>query len=360
MGPSNVSIVIPAYEPDQKLVTTIKNILQYNFAEIIVVNDGSSPAKSAIFKTIEKLQRCTVLNHDVNKGKGRALKTAFSYFMTSKSKGIGVVTADADGQHSGRDIQKVAMHLEKHPTDLILGVRNFDEDNIPARSRFGNKVTKSVLKFTAGMKISDTQTGLRGIPATFLNDLLKVTGERYEYEMQMILACRSFKRNIQEVSIDTIYIDENESSHFNPIIDSIKIYYVFLRFAIISVFSFLIDIGLFALFGLILRPLLPTSFVIVATVGSRVLSSIFNFVLNRKMVFRTDTKTFPSAVRYYSLAVVQMSLSAGFVFLIFHYTSGNAVIIKMVVDSLLFVASFFVQRIWVFASKGPEHARNVA
>lgn len=351
MGPSNVSIVIPAFEPDQKLITTIKNILQYDFSEIIVVNDGSSPAKAAIFKAIEKLHRCTVLNHEENKGKGRALKTAFSYFMSQNNNGIGVVTADADGQHSGHDIQKVAKHLEEHPSDLILGVRNFDEENIPARSRFGNKVTKSVLKLAAGMKVTDTQTGLRGIPAAFLKDLLNIKGERYEYEMQMILACRSFKRKIHEVAIDTIYIDENESSHFNPIVDSIKIYYVFIRFAIVSVLSFLIDIGLFAVFNAVLRPLLPNSFIIVATIGSRLLSSIFNYLMNRKIVFRSDAKALPSLIKYYSLAVVQMSLSAGLVYSIFLATEANAVLIKVLVDSFLFLASFLIQRVWVFAQR---------
>lgn len=345
---SGISIVIPAFNPDHKLITTVQNIAEFAFDEIIVINDGSHDSTTPIFNNIAQLTNCTVLNHAVNKGKGRALKTAFSYFVGKNENSIGIITADADGQHTPEDIKRVSQTLRGNPDDLILGVRDFTEEDIPLRSRFGNKVTKSVLSITAGMNVTDTQTGLRGIPTSFANELLQIEGERYEFEMKMILACKNYHRNVKEVTIDTIYIDENESSHFNPIIDSIKIYYVFFRFMLTSVASFIVDIGLFAVFSSILKVFMPNGFIIIATILARVLSSMFNYFVNKKLVFKSAASSAPSLMKYYTLAAFQMTASALGVYVIYQSVGNHEVLIKIGVDSLLFLLSFIIQKKWVF------------
>ena len=344
----NVSIVIPAYNPDQKLIQLVKELVDYDFSEIIVINDGSDKKYDPIFDQLSEFSTCTLLRHAVNSGKGKALKTAFSFYIEKHPNGIGIVTADADGQHSPKDIKKVALELVKHPSHLILGVRDFSEEKIPLRSRFGNVLTKTVVKLAMGMKITDTQTGLRGISGEFAEQLLHVRGDRYEFEMEMIMACKTFKRDISEVTIDTIYIDDNESSHFNPILDSIKIYYVFLRFLFSSLASFVVDVGLFALFSFIFKAFLPTSFIIVATVLARILSSLLNYFLNRNVVFQSFQFTKRTMAKYYTLAVIQMSASAAGVYFIYHSIGTHEILIKLVVDSILFLFSFYVQRNWVF------------
>lgn len=352
MKNNSISVVIPAYEPDIKLTKTIEDLLQYPFDEIIVINDGSSESQKSIFDRITNFNRCTVIHHSENMGKGKALKTAFSYFLRKGETGAGVVTADADGQHHPKDIYKIAEQLQESPDDLVLGVRNFQEENIPLRSRFGNKLTKSVLKIISGMKVTDTQTGLRGIPASFAKELLDLEGDRYEFEMKMILACRSNNRKIKEVTIETIYIDDNDSSHFNPVLDSIKIYYIFFRFLFSSGASFLLDIGLFALFSSMLKTIMPNTFIITSTILARILSSIFNYYVNRKVVFKSKQANSPSMIKYYILALFQMGASALLVFAIYQPIGSNEVIIKIAVDSLLFVFSFFVQKKWVFNISG--------
>ncbi|RSL29891.1 glycosyltransferase [Salibacterium salarium] len=354
-----ISIVIPAFNPDQKLLNVVRELSKEAFQEIIVVNDGSGEEYVPIFDAAAEWPSCTVLQHTENGGKGKALKTAFSYYSKNYPNGIGVITADADGQHTPSDIKKVAAELANQPSKLILGVRDFSTKDIPLRSRFGNVLTKAVVKAASGMKITDTQTGLRGISKEFAEQLLHVDGDRYEFEMKMILACKTYQRDIAEVTIDTIYIDDNESSHFHPIVDSIKIYYVFLRFLFSSLASFVVDVGLFALFSTAFKAVMPMGFILLATVIARILSSLFNYFLNRNIVFRSYKHTKQTLIKYYTLAALQMGASAGGVYVLYHSIGTHEVLIKIGVDSFLFLLSFYIQRSWVFKQNTAYAAKEV-
>jgi glycosyltransferase involved in cell wall biosynthesis len=343
---NDITIIIPAYNPDRKLTTLVNEIISADFSHVIIVNDGSKEECSHIFRELEDVDECEVLHHSVNQGKGQALKTAFTYYNENYRDSIGLITIDSDGQHTIEDMKKVAAKLRESPTSLILGSRNFSEENIPFRSRFGNNLTKVIVKFVSGMNVSDTQTGLRGIPTVFVEDLLKVKGERYEYEMNMLLECKKKSIKIEEVKIQTIYIEENKSSHFNPIKDSFKIYSVFLKFIASSFASFGVDIALFTIFSLMLKEVIPGSFIIVSTVGARVLSSFINFMINRNVVFKSNSSN--TMVKYYTLSIVQMAVSALGVHYIYSVFTYGEVFIKVFVDSFLFLISFLIQREWVF------------
>jgi glycosyltransferase involved in cell wall biosynthesis len=343
-----ITIIIPAYNPDDKLTSLVDEIISDQFSRVIVVNDGSKEECTGIFDELEGISQCVLLHHNVNQGKGKALKTAFSYFNKHYSDSTGLITIDADGQHTVSDMKKVADQLNESPASLVLGSRNFKEENIPFRSRFGNTLTRKVVKFTSGIDVSDTQTGLRGIPAAVVADFLGVEGDRYEFEMNMLLECKKKNIRIEEVEIETIYIEENKSSHFNPIKDSIKIYSVFLKFIASSMASFVVDIVLFALFSFMLKEVIPDSFIIVSTVLARVLSSFINFIMNRNMVFKSNSSN--SMVKYYALSIVQMGVSALGVHYLYSVINSGEVGIKVVVDSLLFLVSFIIQREWVFKS----------
>src|SRR5699024_653693 len=285
----NVTIVIPAYNPDKKLINLVKEIIDSSFEHIIIVNDGSKAESRDIFKYLAKLKECTILNHAVNLGKGRALKTAFNYFLNHHKDSLGAVTVDADGQHSTEDIHKVTSKLMQRPNSLVLGVRDFSEESIPFRSRFGNVLTKKIFSFASGLSLSDTQTGLRGIPYAFMKHLMNVSGERFEYEMNMLLECKVKNVQIEEVNIETIYIEQNSSSHFNSVLDSVKIYTVFLKYTFSLLSSFGLDILLFMILSILFKELIPQYFIIVATIGARVLSSIFNYMVNKTVVFTSES-----------------------------------------------------------------------
>ena len=225
----NVTVIVPSLDPDEKLIQVVDGLLSDGFDDILLVNDGSHADHLWPFEQAAEHPEVTVLTHEVNKGKGQALKTAFAWCLENRPHIDGVVTADGDNQHRPADIRRCAQAMIDDPGKVWLGVRDFSLDHVPARSRMGNTLTRGIMKLACGVSVTDTQTGLRAIPARDLPLMLRIPGERYEYETQMLLSLREAKVGIGEVVIDTVYIDENESSHFHPVRDSWKIYKIIFR-----------------------------------------------------------------------------------------------------------------------------------
>ena len=348
----NIIIMIPSLNPDHKLVDYVKQLAEQDFREILVVNDGSSALYDPIFDEIRQTDKCTVITHEVNQGKGRALKTGMKYVLEHHPDCVGIVTGDADGQHRLEDTLNVANALLEDDNRLVLGSRDFNSPNIPARSSFGNKLTSWVFAVMFGQKLMDTQTGLRGISLKIVPSMLEIDGERFEYEMNMLIECRRRKIPIDEIPIETVYIDENSSSHFNPIVDSVKIYWLIFRsffsFIFTSVSCTLRDLLLFTLLA---RLVIPGGFayrIQLATVLARVVSSITNFTVNKNVVFQKKGHLLSSAVKYFALAVVQMTISATAVNWLYHALGWHEVIIKAIVDTILFIINYNIQKNLIF------------
>lgn len=352
---TNTPIIIPAYEPDQRFITLLKELKKEKIAPIILVNDGSNSSYDAIFKTAQKLSD-VILTHPQNYGKGRALKTAFQYVQHHYPNCIGVVTADSDGQHSVSCIQKIIKQMNKTKNTLVLGVRNFNKKNVPWKSRFGNKLTRILLSYVTGLKVQDTQTGLRGIPYSFLQSCIDLSGERFELEMQMLLTA-SKQIPIIETPIKTIYDSkENHQTHFNPLKDSIKIYkllcHQFFKYVFSAISSFGLDICLFWIFLSYLFNDFTSNDIIMSTVSARIISLAYNYTLNYAFVFKSTSCVFKSALQYVGLATLQMSFSALFVTLLHKALPNFSVVgVKIGVDTLLFLISYYIQRQFIFSSK---------
>lgn len=347
----NITIVVSSLNPDDKLLKVIDGLIQKGFDDIIVVNDGSDKENEHYFEEIKKYSQCTILKHSKNLGKGRALKTAFNHFLDKSKESLGVITVDGDGQHDTNDIVKCAKALEKYKDKLILGVRNFNSKNIPARSKLGNNITTFAFKFLCGVSITDTQTGLRGIPKDFVREIVDLSGERFDYETNMLLETKRKNIKIQEVPIKTIYLDENSSSHFNPLTDSLSIYKVIGTFIWSSIVAMLCDFSLFAILKWIFQSMPLRRSIFIATVGARIISSLINFLINKNVVFVSKRKTKVLICKYYLLCIIQMLLSYMFVYLLAYYWNFNAVIAKLIVDFILFLISFKVQLNWVFKNE---------
>lgn len=356
-----IAIIIPALDPDERMVNLVIDLKKSGFKNIIMVDDGSKIENRKYFATCKKEYGCTLVRHVVNFGKGIALKSAFNYILENKPEFLGAVTVDCDGQHVISDIEKCAKITAKNPDKLVLGCRTFDDKSIPLRSRFGNKFTKTTIRLLCGINVSDTQTGLRGLPMGLIRDHFANTkGERFEYEMNMLIEANEYHIPIEEFQISTIYLNDNETSHFNPFRDSIRIYKVFLKFLLSSFSSFLIDIILFYLLGLLLRNFIPDNLMIfknaifggslltlLRTVIARLISSLYNFFINKKQVFKNDSKSPVVAVKYYILCIVQLTLSWLLIDLFLGFIPFRTVR-KVIIDSILFVVSFQIQREWVF------------
>mgnify|MGYP003290925714 CR=1 FL=1 len=355
---SKISVILPSLDPDEKLIAVVDGLLEYGFTDIILVNDGSKQENLHYFTDLAAQHpEIHLLHHEVNKGKGAALKNAFRYFLANRPDGYGVVTVDGDNQHHPADTRACCEHMLK-TGHTVLGCRDFNQADVPARSSFGNKTTSMIFKIFVGMTISDTQTGLRAIPRGVLEELVEVYGDRFEYETNMLLAFKTKGIVFDEVKIRTVYIEENKSSHFRVIHDSWRIYKLilahFFRYTLSSLASAVVDTGAYSL----LSALLPFSgFALTAAAGviARVISSLLNFFMNQRLVFKTNVDTKKAMLRYYMLALPQMAaqvlLTQGVYALLGIPDSANGLrtVIYAVVMTVLYFMSYMIQQRWVFA-----------
>ena len=340
-----IMVVIPAYKPEEGMLQVVAGILEHTEYGVLVVDDGSGEAYASIFEKLP--EQVTMLRHDVNQGKGAALKTAFAYIAEHKEC-TGVITADADGQHLVRDIVRVGDALLKEPDALVLGSREF-VGKVPARSRFGNTLTRFVFRISSGAKVYDTQTGLRAFGSQWIPEMLDIEGQRYEYEMNMLLYCAKKKAQFREIPIQTVYENNNSGSHFHPIRDSIKIYGVILKFVSSSLAAFVIDYLLVLLVRYLTRGLGESLSLLVSVVGARVVSSLCNYHLNRRFVFAQGTRT--SIVKYYIVAVALLLLNYGFLWVCNVALPIPLAVAKILAELVLYPLSFILQRKFVFTKE---------
>ena len=352
---SGVTVVLPSLNPDEKLIKTVNGLIEAGFDDIVIINDGSDTAHTANFPDQAFYPQCTVINHWINRGKGAGLKTAFSYVLKTRKECAGVVTVDGDGQHRPEDVRACALKMLETGS-AVLGVRDFNLPGIPARSVFGNKLTSLTFRLLCGMKITDTQTGLRALPYEYLETLTGVKGERFEYETNMLLAFKDNDIPYTEYPIHTVYIEENKTSHFNPLKDSVRIYKQIFSYAFASLSATAIDLALFALLsaGILFGWKIQNLFL--CTVIARVVSSLYNYFVNCRFVFKRKKKARFTFLKYYLLAAVIMLLSGlsveGIKMLLPDGTKDIIfTLIKAVIDTLLFFISFTAQREWVFGGK---------
>ena len=330
-------ILIPAYQPDERLVT-LTEALQSRDVRIFIVNDGSDASCAPVFQACA--QHATILTHDVNRGKGAALKTGLACIRQTCQPPYAVVTADADGQHAPADVLRLLDAAAEQPEALILGSRKVGRD-MPLRSRLGNAITRGVFRIVAGTRVSDTQTGLRACTDRAVSALLAVSGERYEYEMNVLLEWVRSGRTVRELAIETIYLDGNASSHFDAVRDSARIYREILRFSGAGLVSFAADYLLFSLLYLL------TGALAVANIAARCLCAGLNYTLNRRAVFRSHASVAASLAKYALLAAGILVVNT---LLLQALTALGlpALAAKLFVEATLFFVSYAVQRRFVF------------
>jgi len=346
-------VIIPAYNPDDKLIGLVENLYKMGL-RVVVVNDGSGQEYSNVFKSLKSRYICEIYSHVKNKGKGAALKTGIQYAAANYPECSGFVTADADGQHTPEDILKVVNALEGNPDSLVLGTRNFRERGIPYKSLYGNRITSFIYLLSTGKHCADTQTGLRGIPKKYKALSLSVPGEKYEYEMNLLLEMGRKGIPFVSVSIKTIYLENNASSHFNPVKDSAIIYFNILKYSLSSLLSAMADLSLFTVFVNLLFGS-GSSGIFASTVIARVISGCFNFTINKLWVFESRKRSVCEGLGYLMLFCFQMMTS----WFLVSSLSGlpfNLTLIKILVDTGLFLISYEIQKNFIFTDKEERKA----
>ena len=336
-------ILIPAYNPDDKFINFLTQLKENGFNKIIIVNDGSKKELNHYFEKARNKYGCDIVTHEVNKGYGKALKSGTERFIElyGNSKDInGFVHCDCDGQHSINDIIRFSKELETNNGSIIVGIRNFDHHNVPFKNKLGNKITSLVFKLLIGIDIEDTQCGLRAIPQKYASFASKIRGDGFEYTTNLLLQAHKDKIKIKQLPIETIYLNNNETSHFNPLRDSIRIYSSIFKFILSSLSSSLLDILMFTLF------LKITDNIILSTYLARIISCTYTFFVNKEAVFKQGNKR--SLIRFIILCVVLGTLSAFITHALDSYFNFNTTLLKMLVDICLFFISYYVQKEFVF------------
>ena len=352
--------LIPSYEPEEKIKGLTAELIEKGF-DIVVVDDGSGPDHASLFEELS--QKATVLIHSENRGKGAALKTGLNYINkymaytesvltpagaeTISGRDAVIVTVDADGQHLPDDVLRVAEISAQRRDALVLGSRALSED-IPVRSRFGNTVTRHVYSAATGVRIHDTQTGLRAFHRCLIPRLLRIEGDRYEYEINMLMQLASEGVPIIEERIETVYEDNNSGSHFRTVSDSFRIYKEILKFSASSLVSFAIDYGMYALLLAVTGAAGIANSLVISNIGARIVSGTANYAMNRKLVFKSRTGFARSAVQYFLLAAfilagntIVLSTLAG--------TLGiNRFAAKLITEVIFFAISWTVQKYVIF------------
>ena len=346
-----IGVVIPALDPPVTLLGFVNELRAHAMVPIVIVNDGSS--SQSVFRQIEGLEDVTVIHHEVNRGKGEALKSGFRHLLSCEALTT-VVTVDADGQHLANDVARIWCAVDSEPDALVLGTRSLEGD-IPVKSAVGNRAIRSVLKLTSSLHLGDSQTGLRALPRHLAERCLEIRASRYAFELEMLLLAKQMEITIREVAITTIYIDRNRATHFRPVLDSLRIFWVIVRFSLVSLTSFSIDIVLFAVLHYF------TNAILFSTYAARISSGSFNFFCNRHVVFRSGERRslVGEIAGYASLALLIATASGLAVQALSEWLQWSPTIVKIGVDLCLFFLSFAVQRYVIFRpTQRPERLRK--
>lgn len=339
--------LIPAYKPEPVIVQIAQELLASNqFQGVVAVDDGSGLPYRPIFDELIR-HGVAVVSHHVNLGKGMALRTGINHIACQWSQACGIVTLDADGQHLAKDVKAVAAELQANPTALIMGCRKIPSE-APLRSRFGNGLTRQVMRLCTGIRVSDTQTGLRGLPLSIAPILLRLSPSGYDFETEMLVKLGEERIRIREVPIEAVYVDGNKTSHFRPLRDSIAIYFVFLRHAGNALATAALDFLVFAL-ALFLGGTLVT-----ALVSARIVAGLFNFYIGRRFVFKSRAPATRELLGYTALVAALTTVSYYAIAYLLRSTSMPALAAKLLVESAIFLASFAIQRVFIFRSESGE------
>jgi len=345
---SNIVVLIPAYEPSAILITIARKFSEA-LLKVVIINDGSKSSYDPVFDEASKY--AVVLRHNINMGKGCALKTGLRYIKENYHD-CTILTADADGQHTFDDSLSVALSSLQHPDGVTIGSRGFDK-NVPLRSRFGNSATRLVYKLFTGITLKDTQTGLRAFGSDMIDFMLNVAGERYEYEMNVLLELSRNKIPIYEKTIETIYYDNNAQSHFNTLKDSAKIYGNIMKFAASSFIGFLVDYSLYSLL-IVLTSAFGALSVPFSNIAARIVSAGVNFSINKHVVFKSNSSTLKTGLQYFMLASCILFFNTLLLSFLVESAGVNKFAAKIVTEITFFTFSWIVQRHVIF-KKAPAN-----
>ena len=340
-----IILVIPCHRPSEQLPEIVTRVLNDSNGPqtAVIVDDGNGPEAASLLDRLAAIPGVTLVRHAINMGMGAALKTGFQHALVSWPGARGIVAADADAQHAAVDIVRVTSALRKHPGCIVLGTRQFKK--APLRSRFGNELTALLFRLSTGHKLEDTQTGLRGWPREACQRNVHLAIDGFDYQLECLLAA---KEPFLEIPIETIYLEGNKSSHFNPILDSMRIYFVLLRYCGSSLAGAVIDSAVF-------YPMyFATNNLIASQAAARLVAALAIFFLVRNVVFHSHARIFTSFLSFIALVIVSGLISYSLIGFLHQLLGLNVPVAKILSESVLFIGNFAIQRVFIFGRGNSE------
>lgn len=335
--------LIPAYCPDDKLVSTVRS-LQEKEVTCIVINDGSPKDYDSVFEKVAA--DAIILNDSINTGKGYALKKGLKYIQDKMEPCI-IITCDADGQHEVKDIIRAANMAERHPDSIVTGMRDFHSDNVPNRSRFGNGITEKIFAVCTGVHIHDTQTGLRAFHSDFIPMMLSAAGNRYEYEMNVLLEAARIGIPVLEIEIATVYENGNENSHFHVVRDSFRIYSQLLKFAGSSIACTAVNLSVFSGFAAVFP---GTAGLLGAEAAAYAAAGTLTYGFSERLTHHNVSVS--SKNRYVQSSMIIFVTDMAVLYILTKYFYLSLLSAKLITLILLFGAVWGAERALVFQKRG--------
>ncbi len=356
----NAAVLISSLNPDRQLTEFVDGLIKAGFRKIIIVNDGSDPETEKHMRRCEKFSECVVIAHEKNLGKGCALRTGMKYYIDNPEGFDGIVTCDCDGQHSVNDAVKIAQMMQYKDNALFLGARDFSLESVPRRCKYGNCITRKVMSILYKTSITDTQTGLRGIPNKLIERFIKLPGKRFDFEMNTLIECIQNDIEIIETPIETIYIDENKNSHFRAFKDSVRVYWPMcgklVKFLLSAFGCYCVELIVFTLLTKYAFKNFDAGMTFLPQAISKVFSCTGNFIINKHTVFKNKGSLKDSLARYILTLVMLVVLSStamSMIMELFNIEMNNTsiLLVKVLTDFFCMVLNFTLQRKWVFTDK---------
>lgn len=352
-----VTVIMPSLFPNEKTLHVITRLREEGFDDILLIDDGGCADSPDFFERAAACG-CEVLHHGKCCGRGAALRTGFRYFLNTRRDRLGVVTVDSDGQHRAEDAAKCARLMLEKGNSLVIGRRDLSDRSIARHSRYSGRVTSLMMLLFCGLRLKDPQSGLRAIPRQYLDFFCGIGGDRYDYEIHILLECKSRSIPVCETDIRADYSDADRTSYYRSVRDSVRINSMFLKFSLSSMSGYLVDVTCFWLFAHFFNGLGGTAAVVsvpVSTVLARVVSTILCYLFNRNGVFRTREKSREQAGKYAVCVAGIMTVSALSTWLLttlLHVgVAWKQTLLKCCIDTVLFFVNFRIQHEWVFARK---------
>lgn len=324
---NKIVILIPLYAPSKDLGTLMNVLMKSHFTNIVLVKNENIP-----FKMDEAKEIKTIIHNE----ESTALEKGFEVILKDYPQVEEVIVVDADSQYSARDIESVVKALATNPDDVIFAVRQ--PENTTKKAKLGDRLIDSLFTLLERKSNKNCSSALRALSTKNMKTLLDQSGNLESAEELGI--------NIRKVPIYT-----EAQSFYERLMELIRMYRVFIKFTASSLFSTVVDLGLFAIFIYLLRGTFPTSYIMISTIIARVVSIFVNYTLNNKLVFKRKNEKKGSFIRYITLAIIEMFGSGMLVTFIVNTLIPFETFTKILVDGSLFFVGFLIQRKFVFTAK---------